>query len=467
MYQVRCLTLPPLRQASRSLPLRPDPPGRPARKSRTAVALLCAGIAFALLHTGWRLHAARSLPGTRPAPAVPALARPAAENPIPRPPLKPFSKVELQALTAGSPFLNRAEEEIEVRQGSRCFTLRTTLDPRLQEALVGHLDRRHARSIAVVAVDPADGRVLAMAGYDRQRPDVNPCLESRFPAASVFKIITAAAAVETARLQPGSLIPFSGGKYTLYKSQIAPTPSRRDQQITLRDSFAQSVNPVFGKLGANLLGRERIEGYAEAFGFNRDIEFELPLRPSIVEISRADRYELAEVASGFNRTTRISPLHGALIAAAIVNRGRWVEPTIVDWVIGPEGRVLYQGRAVTREPIIDPSTALTLRELMRETVQSGTAHREFQKHSGDRFLAGLEIGGKTGSIGDGSGESRYDWFVGYAVDPRSGEKLAVAAVVAHGELIGTRAATYAALAFREHFRGTAERTAAHGTPRHS
>lgn len=465
MYHVRCLTLPPPpsprpQPASQSGPKRP-----PARRRKAVLFLLCAGLVFAGLHTGWQLLGRRVLPAPRP--TAQATAPPAAESPALRPPPRPFSKVELQTLTAGTGFLNLAEEELEIRQGNRCFTLRTTLDPHLQQVLAGHLDRRHARSIAVVAIDPADGRVLAMAGHDRQRPDVNPCLESRFPAASVFKIVTAAAAVETARLQPGTLIPYSGGKYTLYKSQIAPNASRRDQQITLRDSFAQSVNPVFGKLGANLLGRERIEGYAEAFGFNRDIEFELPLRPSIVELNRADRYELAEVASGFNRTTRISALHGALIAAAIVNRGRWVEPTIVDWVIGPEGRVLYQGRAVTRERIVDPSTARTLRELMRETVQSGTAHREFQKHSGDRVLAGLEIGGKTGSIGDGAGEARYDWFVGYAVDPRSGEKLAVAAVVAHGELIGTRAATYAAIAFREHFRGAAERTAARGTTQRS
>ncbi len=467
MYHTRCLTLPTLPPAAgKSSPRTAAAGGRATRRRLLWALLLFVGIAFAALQIGANLTAKKTAPDPRL--AAQGLLRPAGGgDPSPRPPLKSFSKIELQALTAGVAFLNLAEEQLEIRQGNRCFTLQTTLAPRLQQVLAEHLDRRHARSIAVVAIDPTDGRVLAMAGHDRNRPEVNPCLESRFPAASVFKIVTAAAALEAADLKPGSLIPYSGGKYTLYKSQIAPKASRRDQQITLRDSFAQSVNPVFGKLGANLLGRERIEGYAEAFGFNREIDFELPLRPSVVELGRGDRYGLAEVASGFNRTTRISPLHGALIAAAVVNRGRWVEPTIVDWVIGPEGRVVYQSRTVMGDRIVDPATARTLRELMRETVQSGTAHREFQKHSADRILAGLEIGGKTGSIGDGSGEERYDWFVGYAADPRSGEKLAVAAVVAHGELIGTRAATYAALAFREHFRGEAERAAARNAPRRS
>lgn len=463
MYHVRCLTLPTIPHTSRKSAPRTAAAGGRATRRRLWALLLCAGMAFAALQIGGKFTAKKTAPDPRT--AAQALLRPAGVgDPSPQPPLKPFSKAELQSLTAGVVFLNLAEEQLEIRQGNRCFTLQTTLIPRLQQVLAEHLDRKHARSIAVVAIDPADGRVLAMAGYDRNRPEANPCLESRFPAASVFKIVTAAAAVEVADLKPGSLIPYSGGKYTLYKSQISPKASRRDQQITLRESFAQSVNPVFGKLGANLLGRERIEGYAEAFGFNREIDFELPLRPSVVELGRADRYALAEVASGFNRTTRISPLHGALIAAAVVNRGRWVEPTIVDWVIGPEGRVVYQSRTVVGDRIVDPETVRTLRELMRETVQSGTAHRVFQKHSGDRILAGLEIGGKTGSIGDGSGEERYDWFVGYAADPRSGEMMAVAAIVAHGELIGTRAATYAALAFREHFRGTAERAAARNAP---
>jgi len=355
-------------------------------------------------------------------------------------------------LTSGQNFLNLTDSRVEIRRGNSCFTLQTTLDPDLQQFLIQRLDRKNSRYIGIVAMDPRDGRVLAMAGYDRVNPGGNPCLDSRFPAASIFKIITAAAAVETHDLDPGSILKFSGGKYTLYKSQIDPRPSRFANQITLKDSFAQSVNPVFGKLGANLLGKDVIEAYAEAFGFNREIEFELPLRPSRIDLT-GGAFELAEIASGYNRTTRISPLHGAMMAAAVVNQGRWVEPTVVDWVLNDAGQPVYQSQAVYRDRVVDLETATVVCQLMRATVQSGTAHKEFQKHQGDRILSRLEIGGKTGSMGDGAAETHYDWFVGYAREPHGRGQLVFAVVVAHEELIGTRAAAYAAMAIKEYFKG--------------
>jgi cell division protein FtsI/penicillin-binding protein 2 len=375
-----------------------------------------------------------------------------------------IGKPEVQMLTSGLNFMNLTDSRIEIRRGNSCYTLQTTLDTDLQQFLIQRLDRKNSRYIGIVAVDPRDGRVLAMAGYDRANPAGNPCLESRFPAASVFKIITAAAAVETHDLDPGSILKFSGGKYTLYKSQINAKPSKHATQITLKDSFAQSVNPVFGKLGATLLGKEVIESYAEAFGFNREMNFELPSRPSRIELN-GGMFELAEIASGFNRTTQISPLHGAMMAAAVVNQGRWVEPTVVDWILNDAGQPVYQNQTAYRDRTIDWETAKVLRQLMQATVRSGTAHKEFQKHHNDRILSRLEIGGKTGSMGGGNAETRYDWFVGYALDPHGKGQLAFAVVVAHEDYIGTRAAAYAAMAIKEYFKGYYARSEKQAPPK--
>jgi cell division protein FtsI/penicillin-binding protein 2 len=397
--------------------------------------LLGSGIVVALV--GFRPPARESL---RSEPVAP-LARPAPRS---------MAKQDVQGLVAGMNFLNLTDSRVELQRGNTCFSLQTTLDADLQQALLPRLDRKNSRYIGIVAMEPTDGRVLAMAGYDRSNPDGNPCLDSRFPAASIFKIITAAAAVEAGDLNPSAMLRFSGDKYTLYKSQINAKTPKNAHRLSLKDSFAQSVNPVFGRLGANLLGRDVIESYAEAFGFNREIDFELPLRPSRIVLADG-AFELAEVASGYNRTTRISPLHGAAIAAAIVNQGRWVEPTIVDWVNNDAGQTVYQSQTVYRERAIDRDTAKVLRQLMQATVQSGTAHKEFQKHHGDKVLSWLEIGGKTGSMGDGTGEMRYDWFVGYASEPQHKKQLVVAVVVAHEGYIGTRAAAYAVMAMKEYF----------------
>jgi cell division protein FtsI/penicillin-binding protein 2 len=357
----------------------------------------------------------------------------------------------VQQLIAGTTLLNRHDPVIEIRGESACFTVQTTLEPGLQQVLTDRLDRKNSRYIGIVALDPLDGRVLAMTGYDRTDPAGNPCLDSRFPAASVFKIITAAAALEARDLDPLSVLSFDGGKHTLYRSQLRPNVSRKPNQLTLKDSFAQSVNPVFGRIGVHLLGRDLLEAYAHAFGFNREIDFELPVGPSRLGIPD-NAFELAEVASGFNRTTRISPLHGALIAAAVLNGGRRVQPAIVDWVADTAGRTVYQRKPLHGDRVINRSTATELIGMMQATVRSGTAHKQFPRLQGDKVLSQLELGGKTGSMGDDEPDMRYDWFVGFARDHQLNRQMVFAVVVTHEEFIGTRAAAYATMAIREYFK---------------
>jgi cell division protein FtsI/penicillin-binding protein 2 len=140
------------------------------------------------------------------------------------------------------------------------------------------------------------------------------------------------------------------------------------------------------------------------------------------------------------------------MAAAVVNGGRLVEPAVVDRVTDGAGRTVYQRRPVAGERVIDARTAAELVDMMRATVQSGTAHKEFQRHHADRVLAQLEIGGKTGSMGDDEPDMRYDWFVGFARSRQLDRQMVFAVVVLHEDFIGTRAAGYAAMAIREHFK---------------
>lgn len=447
MYHLRCQLAP----ATASRPLEPLDRGKPRADRRRILTRLVwktlAGLSAAwLLSYGIVIGTVGLLPRPRENvhPQMPA--------PKPRPATRLISKPDVRALIAGRNLLNLADSRVEIRRGNSCFTLQTTLDPVLQQFLFQRLDRKNSRHIGIVVMDPADGRVLAMAGYDKANPDGNPCLDSRFPAASIFKIITAAAAVETRDLEPDSILDFRGGMHTLYRSQIDTNPAKRTNRVTLKDSFARSINPVFGKLGVLYVGSDVLGAYADAFGFNREIDFELPIRPSRLELS-SQKFEVAEIASGFNRTTRISPLHGAMIAAAILNRGRLIEPSVVDWIVNDSGQTIYQTKAEFGDQVIEPETAKILLELMQATVTSGTAHKEFQKHHGDKVLSRLEIGGKTGSMGDGSAETRCDWFVGYAREPHGKEQLVIAVVVAHEDYIGTRAAAYAAMAIKEYFRG--------------
>jgi len=290
-----------------------------------------------------------------------------------------------------------------------------------------------------------------MIGFDKTSLSENLCVDNRFPAASVFKIVTAAAAIEECGFNSKSTLTYNGEKHTLYKSQLKARKNRYTNRITLRDSFAQSVNPVFGKLGSNYLGKATLEKYASAFGFNREINFEIPIQASVAAISE-DPYHWAEIACGFNRETRISPLHGALIASIIVNRGRLIEPTIIDRITDGNGSVLYKTDAVSLSQAISERASRHMGELMAATISSGTSKKAFRGYRNDHILSKLNIGGKTGSINTEDNEARYDWFVGFADEKNGPGELVISVVVAHEKYIGIRASAYAHMAMKHYFR---------------
>jgi len=327
----------------------------------------------------------------------------------------------------------------------------TTLNVPLQNHILDKFDRKHSKAIGFAAVDPCTGNVLALAGFERQDNGDHPCRDLLFPAASIFKIVTAAAAMETCGLGPDSQLTFNGGKYTLYRSQLKERVHRHTSNITLQDSFAQSVNPVFGKLGALYLGREVLDAYAAAFGFNQAVDGDLSMVPSVVSVPE-EPFGLAEIASGFNRRTRMTPLHAATIAAAICHDGILPEPLVVERIEDEGGKTLYENRFSPAGQVAGPETCAALRRCMVETVQTGTARSAFRGLQKSRVLSRLLIGGKTGSINSSDQPHvRYDWFVGFAEEKEGQKALAVAVVVAHEKYIGTRAAEYARSAMEHYF----------------
>ncbi len=358
---------------------------------------------------------------------------------------------EIPGLLDDRVFVNLKKPAFDIANGKGTYRVQTTLDGDLQRYLLENLNRSYARYIAIVVMAPDTGRVLAMVGYDREDSRNNPCLDSHFPAASIFKIVAAAAAVEKGGFRPDSSIAYSGRKYTLYKFQLEKPSKRATRSVSFKDAFAQSINPVFGKLGVHHLGRDALREYAEAFGFNRSLGFEIPFPPSEIAIKEIP-YHWAEIASGFNRQTRISPLHGALIASAVENGGSLMAPILVDAIADNASRAVYQsapspiGRAVSSE------ASGILRGLMEETVATGTCRKTFRKADRDPVLSRLRIGGKTGSINSRDHSyRRYDWFVGFAGDKEGDETIALSAIVVHDKFIGTKAREYGRMAIRRYF----------------
>lgn len=359
---------------------------------------------------------------------------------------------ELQVPLERAHLASHSDSELDLTLKGEPVRVDTSLDVSLQNYLLQHFSHSIARTTGIVVLDPNSGRVLAMAGFDKQHAGKNPCVESRFPAASVFKIVTAAAAIDTCGMKLNSTLTFNGRKYTLYKSQLRNRTNRYTNRVTFRQSFAQSINPVFGKIGSQRLGPEVLGKYANAFRFNHDFDFCLPVSPSDLVLTD-NKYQWAEVACGFNRETTLSPLHAALIASAIVNQGLMPAPSLVERVVDQRsGASLYTGHKASIGRCIAPGTAIKIYKLMEGTIRSGTCRKPFRGYRRDHILSKLYIGGKSGTIDNRAHNARIDWFVGFAQEKDGGSAIALGILVCHGHYIGTRASQYARMVITHYFR---------------
>jgi peptidoglycan glycosyltransferase len=361
-----------------------------------------------------------------------------------------LEKINVRTLLDDQKLLNLTAENFKLNDNDQHYFVETSLDPVLQTALIKRFDKVNSRYIGIVAMNPKTGRILAFTGFNKTKIDLNPCTTNKFPAASIFKIITAAAAAEKLGYSGDTQMKFNGQKHTLYKDQLKDRDNRYTNRISFRNSFAQSINPVFGKIGSSQLGKETLLKYGEAFGFNHKFNSEIKIAPSHLNVTE-DTYQWAEIACGFNRDTTLSPIHAAMIVSIALNGGQIIEPTIIDRIINSSGQIVYNGPKPAYHHVISAKTSDMIQKMMETTVRSGTAHKTFRGYSRDEILKRLVIGGKTGSIYNKAHDARFDWFVGFAKTKDRSEKMVISVVVAHEEYIGRRAGEYAWIAFKTHF----------------
>lgn len=332
------------------------------------------------------------------------------------------------------------------------ITAHTTIQPQLQERLIT-LFKRYAPLIAAgVVLDAQTGAVLAMANYtkgDAGRvllPDGedNYCLYAGFPAASLIKIITAAGALEKKGFTRDQTLPVPGRYHTLYRSQLGLEKNPyRPEPVPFDKAFALSINPFFGKLGIAYLSDTEFTQIAQGFLFNTPVDFDLSMPQSRI-VQPLDDFERAELASGYNTRTVVSPLHAALIASLPANDGKIMRPYIIDRIVAADGSELYRKQIkVLSQPLSSASVA-TLHTLMQGTVQNGTARGSFASLRSRPGTRDWITGGKTGSIDLPEHRGRCDWFAGFGQD--DARRVAVACILIHGANRTVRSAYVAAQA---------------------
>lgn len=332
-------------------------------------------------------------------------------------------------------------------------TVETTIDPVVQQAAWDALGDQRG---AVVALDPRTGDVLAMvskpsydpnplASHDRSvavearerlladetRPLENRAISGRlYPPGSVFKIVTAAAALESGGYDETSVLP---GPAELDLPQTDVTlpnsgggPCGAGDEVTLTDAMRISCNTAFGFLGIELGGSSLVE-QAAAFGFGEELRIPVRVTPSTVPAGM-NPPQAAQAGIG-QFDVRVTPLEVAMVSAGIANGGVVMEPNLVRAVRSEDLEVIDEpaprelGRAVSGD------TAAQLTRMMQAVVQDGTGTAA--------QLPGVDVAGKTGTAQWAEGRDPHAWFTAFA--PVADPRVAVAVVVEEGGSAGSQA----------------------------
>jgi peptidoglycan glycosyltransferase len=330
----------------------------------------------------------------------------------------------------------------------------TNLDPEAQRVALEGL--REAGFGAVVAIEPQSGRVKVLASnpsYDPDRipfeltelneneleaPLFNRATLGVYPPGSTFKVVTAAAALDSGLITPETTIEAPG---TL---EVEGQPLNNDFSedfgaIALDAALTNSVNTWFGQLGQQL-GEGTLREYMDRFGFGSTPAIDLPedelAESGLFEegelLAPDDPVDLARVAIGQERLL-VSPLQMAEVAAAVANGGKLMKPQIWSRVVDPDGRVSKRLDPSEYSQPISAETAAELTTAMEGVVSEGTGT--------NAAIPGISVAGKTGtaetpfneSCGGGSDENQA-WFIGFA--PADDPQIAIAATVECTEAFG-------------------------------
>jgi len=344
--------------------------------------------------------------------------------------------------------LNRVLESRKWVPGADIFL---TVDSKAQAAAEDGLAKSVSGKGAVVALDPRDGRVIAFASapdYDPNMfvlsgsekeglpagkilPEFNVALQGSYPPGSIFKIITAAAILESGRVSPDEKF-FCPGYYDAGSRVFKCWQKKGHGQVNFIDGLANSCDVYFYSAGQRA-GALAIEKYARAFRLGQVSGLGLPdertgnvFGPSARAAKKSYWFigDTLNLAIGQGETL-MTPMQAAGEIAAVANGGTFYRPYYVDRIVRSDGQFLFKARPEAMSSVhLKDSTWALIREGLHSVVVEGTGQAA--------KIAGAEIYGKTGTAQNPQGKD-HAWFVAYATVNNEPAKIAVAVLVEHGE----------------------------------
>ena len=358
-------------------------------------------------------------------------------------------------------FLSGSSDKLFYRRVSDLFTGRrpqganveTTLDARVQEAASEAME---GITGGAVALDPRTGAILAMvshptfdpndvAGHDLEsvgttydelnaaegRPLVNRTIGGDlYPPGSVFKVVTAAAALSTGDYDEDTVLPGPAVLDLPQTSADLPNafdgPCGPNSEVTFTEALAVSCNTAFARVGMDI-GAEALQAQAAKFGFGDAITIPMRVTPSTVP-AEMNLPQLAQASIG-QYDVRATPLQMAMVAAGVANDGVVMRPYLVQSIIGSDLSVIESADEQELSEAVTQDVAAQLTRMMVSVVEDGSGQRA--------QIPGVEVAGKTGTAQHGEGRKAHAWFISFA--PADDPEIAVAVIAEDGGVAGSEA----------------------------
>lgn len=316
--------------------------------------------------------------------------------------------------------------------------IKLTINSKIQQAAQDALD---GYSGACVVMDPETGAILALASsptYDISGVEallanadqddsgtlLNRGTQALYSPGSTFKMLTLATALENDVATEDTLYD-SPGEMEIGKAPVSNFGKTNWGRITLARATEVSSNTVYGQLGVEI-GAQELVSSSEQFGFNQELEFDLPLKTSLMPDPREMTvWELAWAAAGepvgehkSAPGPQVSALQMAMVGSAIANEGVIMKPYLVDSIYNSNGEKSFSGSSSEYSKPITASVANRTKKVLEGVVNQGSGT--------EAAIAGVQVAGKTGTAQTGK-DMDDSWFVGMA--PSENPRVVVAIVL--------------------------------------
>lgn len=313
----------------------------------------------------------------------------------------------------------------------------TTLDYDVQEAAYNALGDRRG---AVVVLEVETGKIIAMVS----KPDFNPnkiaanwddivadddtaallnrASQGLYAPGSTFKIVTSLEYLQEEGLE-ADYSHECEGELTANGTTIHCYNNNVHGKENLDDAFADSCNTAFSKIGLEL-NVVKWQSLCSKLLFNKELPTRIDYNQSRFSLTEGEEEgKVMQTAIG-QGDTLVTPLHMAMIAAAIANDGELMESYVIDSIVRDNGTTVKSYGSSSYGSIMSEKEAQVLQTMMEQVVEDGTG----SKLAGQSYNAA----GKTGSAEYDSEGNSHGWFVGYG-SKESYNDIAIAVIVEDGD----------------------------------